>query len=551
MDILIEQDAGFGDIFFCQKIAVKLMEQGHTVYWPVYKEYEYIKDYIHNGVIWNVPEEKRSKIRSLNINQSTNYFKFAHGKELGFNVMQTKYRYADNQFKTGGWEDWQDYFKINRNYKRERILENKVLEGVPEKFSLVCNHFATDYQLLAHRGAGKAITKAQYPIVEITKLPNTHLFDWCGIIQKASEIRIPDSSFPYLVEILKTTDNIHMYARSHEGQVKTKPIWKKEWNFVEKWERTKMRFLVTGISGFVAPYLAKYLLANNHEVYGMLHNSSLGAVDGIQYVMGDLCDIRTFKYLREYNFDGVFHLAGLTHPPTSFKEPELYYKTNATGTMNLCEVFRAGSVIMQCSTPEVYGECSEEEIFETFAMLPNNPYGVSKAEADRYILKETKKDKLNAFIVRAGSHTGAGRPSCYSISSDAEQIVKIKKGLQEPILKVGNINSQRAVMDVRDVVIAYYELMIKYMDGKIPNGEIYHVSGHKVNTIEFYIDMMLQLAGIEAEKVVDESLVRKIDIPIQILNSDKMRELTGWSPVISTERTLKDLLAYWENKIGN
>jgi len=217
MDILIEQDAGFGDIFFCQKIAVKLMEQGHTVYWPVYKEYEYIKDYIHNGVIWNVPEEKRSKIRSLNINQSTNYFKFAHGKELGFNVMQTKYRYADDQFKTGGWEDWQDYFKINRNYKREGILENKVLEGVPEKFSLVCNHFATDYQLLEHRGGGKAITKAQYPIVEITKLPKTHLFDWCGIIQMASEIRIPDSSFPYLVEILKTTDNIHMYARSHEG----------------------------------------------------------------------------------------------------------------------------------------------------------------------------------------------------------------------------------------------------------------------------------------------------------------------------------------------
>jgi GDP-4-dehydro-6-deoxy-D-mannose reductase len=105
-------------------------------------------------------------------------------------------------------------------------------------------------------------------------------------------------------------------------------------------ERTNMRFLVTGISGFVAPYLAKYLLANDHEVYGMLHNSPLGAVDGIQYVTGDLCDIRTFKYLREYNFDGVFHLAGLTHPPTSFKEPELYYKTNATGTMNLCEVFQ-------------------------------------------------------------------------------------------------------------------------------------------------------------------------------------------------------------------
>lgn len=309
-----------------------------------------------------------------------------------------------------------------------------------------------------------------------------------------------------------------------------------------------MRFLVTGITGFVAPYLAKYLLANGHEVYGLLHKSPFGKIEGINYVVGDLCDIRSFKYLREYKFDGVFHLAGLTHPPTSFKEPELYFKTNATGSINVCEVFR-DSVIMQCSTPEVYGECPEEEIFETFPMNPNNPYGVSKAEADRYIVKETGRKRINAFITRAGSHTGAGRPSCYSISSDAIQIARMKKGLQPPILKVGNIGSQRAVMDVRDVVVAYYELMIKNLRGEVKNGEIFHISGHRVKTIEFYIDLMLEIAGVKAEKVVDKSLVRKIDIPIQILNSDKMRELTGWSPIISTEKTLRDLLNYWEGQI--
>lgn len=310
-----------------------------------------------------------------------------------------------------------------------------------------------------------------------------------------------------------------------------------------------MRFLITGAAGFVGFHLARYLLSCGHEVFGLLRTSPARPIDGIEYLVGDVTNLSAMKNLRAYKFDGVFHLAALTHPPTSFKEPVNYFKVNALGTVNICEAFGKSSVVMQCSTPEVYGICPEEEIFETFLMRPMNPYGVSKASADLYVLEQTRNNKLRVFITRAGSHTGWGRSSCYSISSDAVQIMKIKKGLQEPIIKVGNISSQRAVIDVRDVVIAYEELMIKFLKEEISNGEIFHISGRKLQSMEYYIDTMMTIAKIKAEKIVDDKLVRKIDIPRQLLNSDKVRNFTGWFPIVSIEDMLKSLLKYWEKEI--
>ena len=310
-----------------------------------------------------------------------------------------------------------------------------------------------------------------------------------------------------------------------------------------------MKFLITGVAGFVGYHLAKHLISCGHEVIGLLRTSPTKPIDGVEYIAGDVTNLDTMKHLRAYKFDGVFHLASLTHPPTSFKEPVNYFKTNAIGSVNVCEAFGEESVIMQCSTPEVYGICPEEEIFETFPIHPMNPYGVSKAAADLYFLERTRNDSIRGFITRAGSHTGCGRPSCYSISSDAFQIMKIKKGLQEPIIKVGNIGSQRAVIDVRDIVIGYEELMIRFRNGDIANGEVFHISGRKLQSMEYYLDMMLAESGVKATKEIDRNLVRKIDIPRQLLNSDKMRNLTGWFPIIPVEDMLKSLLKYWEVEI--
>lgn len=308
-----------------------------------------------------------------------------------------------------------------------------------------------------------------------------------------------------------------------------------------------MRFLITGISGFVGQYLARLLVATGHEVFGLCRQLPVEKLFNVSYIKGDITNVddKSVDLLKSFQFDGVFHLAALTHPPSSFEAPVSYFETNALGTASFSRAFENRCCFMHCSTPEVYGICPEEEIFETQPMNPMNPYGVSKAAADLYLLERFRNAQLSGFITRAGSHTGAGRPECYSISSDAAQIARIKKGLQDPVIKVGNLSSRRAVIDVRDVVQGYFYLMMSFIDGKIKNGDIFHVADNRAYSMDWYLDLMLNIAKVKAEKVIDPKLIRPIDIPVQVLNSDKIKQVIGWESKIPIEDTLKGLLNYW------
>jgi GDP-4-dehydro-6-deoxy-D-mannose reductase len=324
-----------------------------------------------------------------------------------------------------------------------------------------------------------------------------------------------------------------------------------------------MKYLITGITGFAGPHLANLLVRDGHEVFGLVRESNGREQDirdvvpdevysTLKFVYGDLTHDRSLdRIFKNETFDGVFHLAAQSHPPTSFLDPHETFEINSLGTVNLAEALanrQPACKMMCCSTSEVYGDSPEAagEITERFPIAPVNPYGVSKAAADLYIAERARSVKLPFYITRAFSHTGPRRGRNFSISSDAYQIARILKGLQEPVINVGTLTSKRVIMDVRDCVKAYYLLMQNFTPG-----EAYNVGGDTVYSIGQVLDMMLAMRGLagRVEKRVDPKLVRPIDIPVQICNTDKCRTLTGWKPEIRLEKTLDDLLAYWEQKI--
>ncbi len=272
----------------------------------------------------------------------------------------------------------------------------------------------------------------------------------------------------------------------------------------------------------------------------------------IKFVYAELTDFSSIeRVFNKDKFDGVFHLAAQSHPPTSFIDPEGTFWTNTIGTVNICKAiakYQPECKLMFCSTSEVYGALPEEKmpIYESTPINPVNPYGVSKAAADIYVRERAGSLKLPFFVTRAFSHTGPRRGKNFSISSDAYQIVRIKKGYQEPIINVGTLLSKRVVMDVRDCVMAYYLLMQKFVPG-----EAYNVGGDNAYTMGELLDKMLEIYGLSDKvgKRLDPKLVRSIDIPVQICNTQKCRDLIGWSPKIPIEKTLKDLLDYWDKKI--
>lgn len=322
-----------------------------------------------------------------------------------------------------------------------------------------------------------------------------------------------------------------------------------------------MKYLITGITGFVGPHLANLLAAQGHTVCGLVRSSNGREEDfreitpdetfrDIQFFYGNLTEPDIInKIFEENEFDGVFHLGAQSHPPTSFAYPKMTFAVNATGTINLADAiqrFQPGCRLMFCSTSEVYGAVAEDwgAIDEEFPLAPINPYAVSKAAADMYVRERAESCKLPFFVTRAFSHTGPRRGKMFSISSDAYQLIRVEKGFQEPKIRVGTLSSRRMVMDVGDCVRAYYYLML---NGK--PGEAYNISGDYVYSIGELLDKMIKLTGLNVETWVDPKLVRPIDIPVQICNHGKVTTLTGWKPAIPIEWTLRDLLNYWRQKI--
>jgi GDP-4-dehydro-6-deoxy-D-mannose reductase len=328
-----------------------------------------------------------------------------------------------------------------------------------------------------------------------------------------------------------------------------------------------MKFLITGITGFAGPHLANLLHRMGHKVYGLIRNTngmendirdvvSDEVYSNITFLYADLNNHRMIqKVIKENKFDGIFHLAAQSHPPSSFVDPIGTFEDNIMGSANLIQAIsdhQPECVFMFCSTSEVYGNIGIDgrKINYNDKILPANPYGASKAAIDLYVQERIENKKLRGFITRAFSHTGPRRGKNFSISSDAFQIARIMKGMQEPVLKVGNLESVRVVLDVRDTVNAYYLAMIKELNSGEVNGSIFNVCGDEPNKMRFFTDKLLEISGVP--NIVQEicpNLYRPIDIHYQHGDSSNLVELTKWKPVITIDETMKDLLSYWYSKI--
>jgi len=324
-----------------------------------------------------------------------------------------------------------------------------------------------------------------------------------------------------------------------------------------------MKYLVTGITGFAGPHLAMLLLEKGHEVHGIVRTANgreqdlldIMAVQELSSIKFHYLDLKHYygvkKLIDAEKFDGIFHLAAQSHPPTSFIDPILTWNENVNSTVNLITAIQGSSTrFMFCSTSEVYGDSGKDIGLLTIntPLKPNNPYGTSKAAMDLYVQERSNNGFIDGFVTRAFSHTGPRRGKIFSISSDAYQIALMEMGKQEKILKVGNLETKRVLMDVRDCVNAYYLLMINLNSNK----RVFNICGNEVRKMQFYTDLLIKYSTLtysEIEQKIYEPYYRSIDIQIQIGDNKELKELTKWESKISVDETILDLLNYWRKKL--
>jgi GDPmannose 4,6-dehydratase len=141
------------------------------------------------------------------------------------------------------------------------------------------------------------------------------------------------------------------------------------------------------------------------------------------------------------------------------------------------------------------------------------------------------------------THTGPRRGEVFATSTFAKQIASIEAGLIPPSVKVGNLDSVRTFLDVRDAVKAYWQLVNKGLPG-----EVYNIGGAETMTVGEMLQKLLNLSKRKDIKVeVDPARLRPSDVTLQIPCIDKFTAATGWKPEIKFNKTLQDLLDYWRD----
>jgi len=324
-----------------------------------------------------------------------------------------------------------------------------------------------------------------------------------------------------------------------------------------------MKVLITGITGFVGSHMADYLLKNvpDVEIFGMRrwrsrfeNVSHLYQLDNVTFLEGDLSDRSSIsKILYEVRPDVVYHFAAQSFPESSFKTPTYTLNTNVIGTTNLLEELRLlreydqlNPVIISVSSSEVYGNPKPDEvpIKESNPIRAANPYSISKVGHDLMSQYYYDAFRLKIIITRMFSHEGSRRGKIFALSSFAYQVVQNEKGLGDYTIKHGNLDSVRTYNHIDDAVHAYWLAV-----DKCDYGEVYNIGGDYTCTVGDALDMLISRSTIKdkLKKVLDPDRVRPTDITLQIPDSTKFREKTGWKPTKGLEEICDDLLDYWRN----
>ncbi len=300
-----------------------------------------------------------------------------------------------------------------------------------------------------------------------------------------------------------------------------------------------MRALVTGASGFAGRYLLDALRRDGAEVFGCGGpNDSSG-----EFFELDLNDAQTLVVaLETFRPTVVFHLAAQTFVPESLRAPVETYEVNALGTARLADAVRTYSAgppprILFASSAEVYGarEAGDYPLHERVDLRPRSPYGASKAAAEAILLGESRSFGTDVVIARAFNHIGPRQSERFVVASLAAQLARIAAGAP-PQLYVGNLETARDFLDVRDVVSAYIALA---REGE--RGEIYNVCSGRAVVIRDVLRELIAIARVPVEVREDPARLRSSEIPLSVGNPEKLRARTGWEPEIPLLRSLRDI----------
>ena len=306
--------------------------------------------------------------------------------------------------------------------------------------------------------------------------------------------------------------------------------------------------LVTGAAGFAGSHLVEQL-AGSGDIIGWARSDPPREIADLPAAWAKVDLLDRDKVRREVATirpRAVYHCVGASHVGASWNDTALPLANNALATHYLLDALRraGGEVrVVVTGSATVYAP-STAALREDDRLAPNSPYAISKLAQEQLALRESAEDGVSVMVARPFNHTGPRQRPDFAAPGMARQIALIERGALEPLIKVGNLDTERDLTDVRDTVRGYALLMEKGVPGMV-----YNVASGVARSIRAVLDALLQRSRVPIAVAVDGERLRPLDTPVILGDASRLHTTTGWTPVIPFERMMDDLLAYWRHNV--
>lgn len=312
-----------------------------------------------------------------------------------------------------------------------------------------------------------------------------------------------------------------------------------------------MTALITGAGGMMGSHLAELLIEDGQDVIAtsFLPTIDLTTVDpAVRFRDLDVLDRDAVsEAVATYRPSVIHHLAAQSLPTVSWTDPWTTMRVNAEGTINVFEavldVRRADPeydpvVVVACSSAEYGASLTPENVpvTEDTPLLPLHPYGVSKVSQDLLAHQYHANHGVRAIRARIFNCTGPRKRN--DVVSDFGRAVV--RALREGTpVRHGNLETQRAIIDVRDMVRALRELARSGHPG-----EAYNICADRAFRISEVLEMYFRAVGRRLPTEVDPLLLRPSDEAIIFGDTSKIRSHTSWRPEVELGTTIADVLEF-------
>ena len=305
-----------------------------------------------------------------------------------------------------------------------------------------------------------------------------------------------------------------------------------------------MRLFVTGGAGFIGSNYVHHVLANTDDhvtVFDALtyagNRANLADLEDdprFRFVQGDICD-RDAVAAALPGHDAVVHFAAESHVDRSLLDPDVFVRTNCSGTNVMCDI--AGQVgverFLHISTDEVYGSIDEGSFTETDLLAPRSPYSAAKAGSDLIALAHHETHGLPLVVTRSSNQFG---PYQFPEKLIPFFVTNLLDGRKVPLYGDGlNVRDWLFVRDNCEGV----DLVLR--SGTV--GEIYNIGAGNELTNRTITDRLLEILG-KDDSSVDYVEDRKGHDRRYSIATDKVREL-GWTPSHGFDEALEETVRFY------